>query len=56
MQNWVVETDIDMNDVMLNSYGDKISIQYTYKIYMIPISLDPKVINPRVAGDISNPG
>ena len=47
MQNWVVETDIDMNDVMLNSYGDKISIQYTYKIYMIPISLDPKVINPQ---------
>ena len=46
MQNWTVEADIDSNDVMLNSTGDKISIQYSYKIYMIPISLDPNVPNP----------
>ena len=46
MQNWTVEADIDSNDVMLNATGDKISIQYSYKIYMIPISLDPNVPNP----------
>lgn len=46
MQNWIVEADIDVNDVMLNATGDKISIQYSYKIYMIPISLDPNEPNP----------
>ena len=46
MQNWTVEADIDSNDVMLNAAGDKISIQYSYKIYMVPISLDPNVPNP----------
>ena len=46
MQNWVVEADIDDNDVMLNAGGDKISVQYAYKIYMIPISLDPSILQP----------
>jgi hypothetical protein len=46
MQNWSVEAEIDSNDVMLNSSGDKISLQYSFKIYMIPLSLDPAVVNP----------
>jgi len=46
MQNWIVEADIDENDVMLNSTGNKLSLQYCYKIYMIPISLDINVVQP----------
>lgn len=46
MQNWVVEAEIDENDVMLNSGGTKLSLQYCYKIYMVPISLDIRVAQP----------
>jgi len=46
MQNWIVEAEVDSSDVMLNATGDKISIQYSYKIYVIPISLDSAHLQP----------
>ncbi len=46
MQNWMVEAEIDEDDVMLNSAGTKLSLQYCYKIYMVPISLDIRVAQP----------